>query len=533
MRFDRDVVATLTLAIIVGCAEPVPGPGPVSGEQAVLGKIKPDDPRLQERERARGRSDAEFEAAVEKGKWIVVVGFKPELAPMGVGSRGESLVPAADVARHTNALRGVGRMVYQFKNIPAVVLVVPNARAAAALRRLPWVDYVAASEGGARPDAPTVGCVGYTRTANSLQSTHWGLDQIGAPAAWAYATGAGGKILVMDDGIDAGSSDDIWVQGGIGFITPPDGDGDHGTGVASVATAANNNTGMVGAAPDAALIVGQAHYDEEGEAYYFASVIDRAFDGTKVINMSFSKPVGYPFSPPSGWEPFHDAIVNAYYQRGITLVASTGNTSAWVGRYPARYAEVIGVGGSGHNDEWIDNDWAPGNVEVAAPAIDIDYLCKGGTAIGTTEGTTYATALVSGAIMLLRQYHPDWSNADVRYQLSHTAVPMADADKSGAGRINVYAALGIANLTGVSIGGPASMPVNYTAQYTATPVGGFGPYTYTWRINGIPQQTGSSNSFYWTGTESFTVSVTVRDATTAEATGSMGVTVCEGGVFSC
>jgi prepilin-type N-terminal cleavage/methylation domain-containing protein len=75
----------------------------------------------------------------------------------------------------------------------------------------------------------------------------------------------------------------------------------------------------------------------------------------------------------------------------------------------------------------------------------------------------------------------------------------------------------------VSISGPTSVNVGNAASYTAQVTGGTSPYTYSWD-NG---STGSSATYTWSSTGTYTVSVTVRDAAGQNASGSLTVTVVE------
>jgi PKD repeat protein len=73
----------------------------------------------------------------------------------------------------------------------------------------------------------------------------------------------------------------------------------------------------------------------------------------------------------------------------------------------------------------------------------------------------------------------------------------------------------------VSILGPTSATVGNAVQYTAQVTGGISPYTYSWN-NG---STGSSATYTWSSEGTYTVSVTVRDASGQRASGSLTVTV--------
>jgi hypothetical protein len=81
-------------------------------------------------------------------------------------------------------------------------------------------------------------------------------------------------------------------------------------------------------------------------------------------------------------------------------------------------------------------------------------------------------------------------------------------------------------LSDVTLDGPSTWPAGVAAEFTAYPVGGTAPFTYTWLVDGAVQQQSSSSSFTWTAYSSYYVSVTVQDALGATASRSRDVTIC-------
>ena len=270
------------------------------------------------------------------------------------------------------------------------------------------------------------------------------------------------------------------------------------------AAQANDNTvGTVGVAPDADARVTKIYDGTTGNSQHrawevhAASAIDDWAAQAEVMTISYSTKITSP-NPPATFVGLHDAIQNAYYQHGVLFTASTGNQ----GRsdyyaYPAQFAEVIGVGGSDRNDAYTLNNYAPGNVELAAPARDVLTVCKGG-AIGEYDGTSFATPMVAGAVMLLREAHPTWSADQVRQRLRDTAVPMANATRSGAGRLDVAAALGIGSPPpdplAVSLSGPTFLWEGDQGTWTAQVSNASGSVTYRWYKGGALVRTHTTSS---------------------------------------
>jgi hypothetical protein len=85
-------------------------------------------------------------------------------------------------------------------------------------------------------------------------------------------------------------------------------------------------------------------------------------------------------------------------QRGITVVAAVGNDSAGVKVWPAAYPGVISVSGvdADGNLAYFSNAGTP---TLAAPSVGIPsaYEEGGQALLATSDGTSQATALVSGA----------------------------------------------------------------------------------------------------------------------------------------
>ncbi|MHA2402338.1 MAG: S8 family serine peptidase, partial [Candidatus Kariarchaeaceae archaeon] len=104
----------------------------------------------------------------------------------------------------------------------------------------------------------------------SVQTIPWGIERINAPLVWNISDGSGVNVSIIDSGIDYNHPDlQENFRGGYDFVNndsdPLDDDG-HGTHVAGIVAAANNDFGVVGVAPHAHVYAVKV-LDENGEGF--------------------------------------------------------------------------------------------------------------------------------------------------------------------------------------------------------------------------------------------------------------------------
>lgn len=233
------------------------------------------------------------------------------------------------------------------------------------------------------------------------------------------------KVAVLDTGVDHRLLDlkgKVDVANAKNFVDP-NGEGDaiddhgHGTHVAGVIGATRDNgVSMRGIVPNVSILpVKVLDAGGSGDTDQIALGIKYAVDaGAKVINMSLggneSRTLGY--------------MLKYAYDRGVVIVAATGNDAQSRVSYPASSKYTISVGAT--NAFGIVSDYSNYGigVDVVAPGSKVASLVPDGNVV-YMDGTSMATPHVAAAVALLKSYHPDLSVEDVRTLLQRTADQIA------------------------------------------------------------------------------------------------------------
>lgn len=268
--------------------------------------------------------------------------------------------------------------------------------------------------------------------------------------------GSGMRVAIIDDGFirqhrvledaeivdtwDFVSGDSMpWDEGDAPWLF------DHGTATAGL-VASRWSVVLPGIAPRAQLLLYRAEDDAREtslEEDFLAMAIERAWEkGAKVASIS----LGYryffdggvpdhPFSSMDGKTLVASRTAARAAAKDLLVVVSMGNEGS-MGRgslgSPADADSVVSVGAIAENG-------LPCSFSSVGPTADgrikpelVAFGCTVPVANGLADdgysaggaGTSYATPLVAGAALLLRQYRPDWSPMQVRAAL------MASADNA-------------------------------------------------------------------------------------------------------
>lgn len=261
------------------------------------------------------------------------------------------------------------------------------------------------------PAAEVVLSVDGLRPNDPRWRSQWGPRRVAAPEAWTTTTGRRSTVVaVLDTGVDLRHPD---LRGalvpGIDLVNgdaDPSDDHGHGTKVAGVIAArSDNGRGVASYCWHCSIMpVKVMRHDGYGTTSTVARGIVWATDnGADVITMSLSGTAG---------TPVLQAAVRYAYRRGVVLLSSAGNNGTARKRFPAAYAEVVGVAAAMPNDSRRVSssygDW----VDVAAPGCHAT-TARGGGYVGFC-GTSSAAPAVAGLVGLAESFRPTASASHLR-----------------------------------------------------------------------------------------------------------------------
>lgn len=283
------------------------------------------------------------------------------------------------------------------------------------------------------------------------------LDTLSLPKAWQSGKGAGVTVAVLDSGVDAGHHDltgsvtvgrDFTVGANPPGVTPSR---LHGTYMASLIAGHGHGPGggdgIIGVAPEARVLSVRVILEDEEPGFATFNSEDRyenvvadgiryAVDqGANVINMSISKELA---------TRRERAAIRYAIAKGVVLVAAAGNDGE--GKkvapysYPAAFPGVVSVAATDRGLRRASFSNANPSVLIAAPGVDI--LGAGpGDQYWVGQGTSQATALVSGVAALIKGRYPRMAPALVAQALTAGATGDGYTTKTGFGVVNAARAL--------------------------------------------------------------------------------------------
>ena len=266
-------------------------------------------------------------------------------------------------------------------------------------------------------------------------------DDINIESVWAAGKlGAGVNIAIVDNGIHAGHEDlvdnIVAARNHDYYGFGPDALATHGTQVAGLIAARDNDIGIRGVAPRASIYVYNLTADRDKIADNEADAMTRHMADTAVSNNSWSFPDdGDLHSPTAAWEEAVErGVTEGFGGKGVFYVWAAGNggsedNSNLDGR--ANFYAVTAACATTSRNSITDHSERGSNLWVCAPAgYRFDFFEFYPLVTTTTTGHRYsrnqggtsaAAAIVSGVAALVRAENPDLTWRDVKLILAASA----------------------------------------------------------------------------------------------------------------
>lgn len=453
----------LAAALLAGCQQELPAPG----------------------------NDAEEFAGTLKSAQItnLMVLTKSETLPAGFE---EQLAAFGEIVSTTPEIGMVvinpknGKAQAQIAKLKEVQAVVPDIETR-------WID----------PVANFVATPDHIGSDEGLWANQWNMRAISAPAAWdAGYTGEGARVFILDSGIDADNPefwDNLNIELSTSFVPEetfnvrPGYFFNHGTHVAGIIAAADNQWGVIGVAPNAEIVAVKVLSEYTGSGSFSnitKGIIYAALNGADVINMSLGALLnrnGNYMDDDGIWQQgpanLYQAVITAQQRAvnfavkmGAVVVASAGNDyfnadgSGSLYKIPADLQGVIAVSATAPQC-WASDpapnfdlpasytNYGKSLVAMAAPGgdatceagypYDMVYSCATGGptsyAFAWSGGTSMAAPHVAGvAALIIGKAGGQMNPVAVQQQLFKTADKIEGNGVSayyGNGRVNAYRAV--------------------------------------------------------------------------------------------
>lgn len=291
-----------------------------------------------------------------------------------------------------------------------------------------------------------------TIESNPDSSKQWGYKAMDTQYAYGTTKGSGIKVAIIDTGIDVGhpefngrisplSYNSCSKTNDLADIQDKNG---HGTHVAGIIGAADNNIGVIGVAPETEIVAIKAQCPSVSngsfsDADLISAISYVAKQKINVLNMSLGSSVRSSL--------IESAIADAR-TNGVIIVAAAGNSKSSAPFYPASYNDVISVSALKYDSSdpaligRIKPDLSYTNygsrIDFSAPGTDIysTYLDGGYKSL---SGTSMASPQVAGLVALILAQNPSYNLDQVKNTIKDNAIDRGDPGKDqyyGWGAVN-------------------------------------------------------------------------------------------------
>jgi len=233
---------------------------------------------------------------------------------------------------------------------------------------------------------------------NAMQTMGWHITAFNLPEVWKITQGENVTVAIIDTGCDLTHPDLVSnLVEGKNFVEPnmpPEDSSNHGTHIAGILAANNDDFGVVGVSPKTKIMplkvlnsYGIGTPDAIAEAIHYA--VD---NGADLISMSLGarNPI----------QKVYDAIVYANSKKVTCFVAAGNAGSSKQLLYPAAYSECISIGAVDENSMRADFSCTGPNLDFVAPGVKI-FSCIPKSSYGFLSGTSMSCPFALGVAALV------------------------------------------------------------------------------------------------------------------------------------
>lgn len=280
--------------------------------------------------------------------------------------------------------------------------------------------------------------------------SQWHLSKIKAPEAWDINPGGLPVVVaVVDNAIQTNHVDlslnmiagKDMSSAGDTDPNPPNASFSHGTHVAGIVGAVNNNgIGIASAANNKVKIMPiktTPDLANPNDIYFGFEGVDWAVEnGAKIVSLSWGEP---------GFSQLEQDVINKAYALGVLVVAAAGNGNNNEPSYPAAYQHVISVASLDDTDKKSSFSSYGNTVDISAPGKGILSTIPFDS-YASYNGTSMATPLVSSCLAYIWSCFPSLSIDQIEQVLKSTSDDISGVNpnyiqKLGAGRVNLLNAV--------------------------------------------------------------------------------------------
>lgn len=322
-----------------------------------------------------------------------------------------------------------------------------------------------------------------------------GLVEVGAEYAWSQGfTGKGAVVAIIDTGVNPSSQytagqiidgycvvapwvNEVCADGtkeltGLAAANRVRESDEHGLGMAGLVAGNPSSEAPGGIAPDAKVIMLQAHGGDVEVIKALRQVLKfREKYNVVAVSMSFGRPANDGASRKDIFRPCDEmpslqemkVVFRELRAKGVMPFAAAGNVASKandLNQSPACLSEVVDVGATNRTNEISTYVTAAEKIELLAP----DYVVtETNTGFRSMSGTSVATPLVAGAYALMRQAYPKLNPEETLLLLKASGKRIADPYISDKPLIDLKSAIALA-------GGPeAGDPTGETRPFVCEP----------------------------------------------------------------